>query len=1272
PFYEDHMVDEDPPGDANGDGCPGRCNYDDNGNGVDHDDDGYPTGWELANDYEWNDQRKPHRDVENKTGFTTAQLKANYVDEDYRDIVTTASPSCYGEDGIYHNEWDDDEDGYCDEDGSTEPSNDDPSCAFNDNDCDGVIDEDPMGYKPEGLFEELPDIQAKGVVEELVSRYVDLFEQPQGVWNRMVGSTGRYATQAIQDETVISDYDSAASLIAKKDEFTLQYLRSVNDYFEARVNTMVEPLTEEIPLVIAMEITGTVTYEPELDNDGNEKEPKVDDMCKDDSNDAEKACLQFVNHSTSETGTEKASNLSPSNSFLYGSMMNSIDEAARCSSFGGTFEDGQFVKYSALYSKTAQEIQAEYYKSKSDEQKYKGCLLKNKIFETEDPDEEICFSVLAEYPVRSEDGAILFEDTERYDINGFEVGPHACYEYRHLDTYQIYSKVNGSFSDWLTKSLRKDDEEFEEYEDVVAAIEGEKDNIADSNDGNRPGEVTLRAGFDTLSVFRDDGKDINYTLQQFFNDLGLGSYSYDDLDVYMTMHSSATVNNPSGANMGDIDTIQVFFDKFYIKDDDPGNRTEDLSEARKIPSLYYHTEPDYDTLNTQIEDAAVNDLPIDATRRVSFFDVSDDYREVEYLNVFDADDTADVTTQIKNLLTDMNAVPGSEIYTDEITDFLSEINEDQLEDALDWYHKNIDEKHDYVFTHYLGLEEPVVAKAREGYEIFSLIAHGNADELHYGFNASAPEIEEDLIFNYRTDDAAEAAESNEIEPIGEVNLLPVSLLEWMDEMEEWLGDVQDSVSSFDLTPDDLACSADSFLHEADVSDEDENGIPDLSDSTVTLELTSEDNSVLQAGGKDIYIVTVSARKSNGVVNTDDDFTEVEIEFISGDESLEISGPPRLQLTDGVATFILESAEVGDFQIEATAFNRSDLNDSNSLSGLVSDKFVKVSSYITDEGADSDALMVQGSSVEIFDGNGNLAAVFNPVTGDLDVRIGEAVLYEATATVATRAAVVPVNGGEAYGSIYIIPNEKTVSIGDGVEGVFVEELGAVATAEKVDDYVELYVNGVNMGIVTSVGQINVGDGYRLEFENPGEINLYDPIQILDLSGEVMFSVNVKQSFDTADLLDPVGTYAPYLQLSFKWLKEKLRFASLFPRAEAASSIPDSDHDLLDDLEEVTIGTDLDEADTDGDGYNDGTEIFSGYSALAGNGVPLFTDMNAGHPAFHDVAVLYLRGVLRGYADGSFRPDNNMIREEFVQVDLGAICIACQHFSDAYKAEVLDLY
>ena len=86
----------------------------------------------------------------------------------------------------------------------------------------------------------------------------------------------------------------------------------------------------------------------------------------------------------------------------------------------------------------------------------------------------------------------------------------------------------------------------------------------------------------------------------------------------------------------------------------------------------------------------------------------------------------------------------------------------------------------------------------------------------------------------------------------------------------------------------------------------------------------------------------------------------------------------------------------------------------------------------------------------------------------------------------------------------------MSIGDGYAGVFVQEVGGNANAALAENGIARRDNGIEMGLVTALGQIEISEGYRLDFDN-GAINLYDPIHIIDELGETVFTVTIKHSF-----------------------------------------------------------------------------------------------------------------------------------------------------------------
>ena len=137
---------------------------DDNGDAEDHDGDGYPTGIEILARWDWGDEKDPWPSVRNwtndnfGTAFDEDEQATEYLQEMFIDQFFDGQykhPTCY-EGGTYHPEWDDDEDGFCDEDGSTEVqlwvddsgTPGDGVCTYNDADCDGQIDEDPRGLQP--------------------------------------------------------------------------------------------------------------------------------------------------------------------------------------------------------------------------------------------------------------------------------------------------------------------------------------------------------------------------------------------------------------------------------------------------------------------------------------------------------------------------------------------------------------------------------------------------------------------------------------------------------------------------------------------------------------------------------------------------------------------------------------------------------------------------------------------------------------------------------------------------------------------------------------------------------------------------------------------------------------------------------------------------------------------------------------------------------------------------------------------------------------------
>lgn len=71
--------------------------------------------------------------------------------------------------------------------------------------------------------------------------------------------------------------------------------------------------------------------------------------------------------------------------------------------------------------------------------------------------------------------------------------------------------------------------------------------------------------------------------------------------------------------------------------------------------------------------------------------------------------------------------------------------------------------------------------------------------------------------------------------------------------------------------------------------------------------------------------------------------------------------------------------------------------------------------------------------------------------------------------------------------------------------------------------------------------------------------------------------------------------------------------------------------------------------------------------------LFSDLDPTREGFFDIVKLFKRGIISGYSDGTFKPDQQLSREEFVKLDLGTIClVSCNKFSPNIKTAIDSVY
>ena len=412
----DDQADEDPYGDFNGDGCVGVCNTDDDADGKDVDGDGLPS--ELERQYGWDPLNK-------KSPFPLAKIfirdwtEAEFIDEQ----PSAFDSNCLDEQRVYHPEWDDDEDGACDEDtGQVHPIT---GCHDNDNDCDGLINEDGGNEKEEekNEIDMLPDIFSKKVSEKFFSKYYEIYKKLVGDINDLVAYTGRYKVNFTNDQGYKdSDFDTIIQLITKKDEIVLNFLTGLNLQLEANIDTAVRTkLQQDIPLLHKVVLSGSVDASAFMD-------------------------VEFINH-----GVEDKDDHTFATPYMLGVAMDMIRSADQCSLYLGDISEageGKIIEANRVYDP----ISYEPYKKDIDDDGFKGkefAGCNGEFYEYP----EFCFAVAAIAPVFDRANGRRIEQKTAIEN---EASYRDCFDFKYGINFWGDSKLSNK--DYLTfaKEVVKD------------------------------------------------------------------------------------------------------------------------------------------------------------------------------------------------------------------------------------------------------------------------------------------------------------------------------------------------------------------------------------------------------------------------------------------------------------------------------------------------------------------------------------------------------------------------------------------------------------------------------------------------------------------------------------------------------------------------------------------------------------------------------------------------------------------------------------------------
>src|SRR3989339_1755458 len=1325
----DGQMDEDPPGDMNGDGCPGICGVDDDNDAADSDNDGYCDGQEKeAGTSPYDDDDHPR---------VPALPFSRWIDE--------GDPN------------DDDEDGLVDEDGIED----------NDADGDGKIDEDPAATTPDSkeMFKSVPDIMSETIINKFFLGYEKLFNGYLSEINDSVRNTGYFREKYDNGKGAQrTEVDSAVTLIAKKDLYTMQYLRVVNDEIEKIIDNIISKIQQNIPLISDVSITGVAN---------------VNDLV------VNLKPYTFINHSRLEKVDGKK--LYNVRYYILGKQyyVENDDDYSRqvkspmdCTLYRGSaalnggstsimVEANRVFDFTSA-SYTGEEIPAGSTKVPSSKKVRKA----NAPFAG-------CYGANAQRPLRcfsdaAWDPVFNIAGTKRIpnDIaKNLEVDWRACYQFKEKETFHNYLYAKD-------KSVEDYFDELEDADSEEERAEIEKTQYPDHWKNYELKDYIIL----DVNTKTPDGKTIKAQLnmQQVFDMVSFKGFS--------DMVEKVITGEPLEFKI--LEPIELD-ENTIIKD---LMLKVDPKKVGDIISIFEHKEPTLKTVSEQFKAGFSMDMPIDDPRYSSFRDFTGKFQEVIYPNVFRAKDLNDFKKIIENKIEELNQIPGGVNYTADLKNILDKeagkLDETHIDDAIKWKKMNINTKHAEILKSFLNPDiKPYVSNSKPnyGYEAAFISAEGNDKELFYGIDPSFGGEETDSEFNnleslQRTENSNNQIEDkNELFDFdGEENKskdkeeesksssgdnsggIVAWLKKWsnaasyLNDLKIWLDESKDI--GFDKakcgTNEDknallqkldksrfnpsyvMSLDETEIFEEQPIKDSDSDGIPDSIDdnptnkdvnsnmipdgaeATIGIKLDIKEK-VLKANTRsDIYNLDVQTLDSLAKINSYDNFSKIAIIALTPEEAktdlrtllkkkiidedtggdlFTAMGINPIQIVKGKSGLQIQPNDYeGEFYLAGITLNNNEVI-SNLVKLKTTSEKIKVYSYlkrIVEEKIPAGTEIIE--EINVYDDENNLIGKINPETGNIVLENDN---YELIAEASNldyplRVYVREKNTNKNYVAIIYKPKEEIVNIidssislnsenliGINISDVNLKDNIRLAYSETTISNVDIFEGSKKIAILTPNGDFFIGDkeNFTLKAKENDIVNGPMIFQFLNKSGDILAQFVIENDNELL-VLDNEGNLNKLLNneeigrnVSFKNFKtpDSQKNNWIGKAMAAYRMIPDTDNDGLNDYEEFLLKTSPTINDTDGDGYTDAKEIEYGYDPLKKN-KKLFSDLERGHEGFKDIMELYLRGVIKGYNDGTFKPDKKITREEFMKLDLGAICISCDKFNNEKKSETLKIY
>ncbi len=1184
-------------------------------------------------------------------------------------------------------------------------------------------------------FKQLPDVQSKQIIDNFVSKYVQLFDKYLGVVNDWTDNTGRYKSSYLDGGGVHrSDVNSLPSLISIKDQYTETYFKMVNDAVEKKIDDIIENnhFYSKIQMLKGAKIKGQITYSSDNSDHGLDN-------------------AEFVNFSTHSVGpwdslfifgSAIASNFPSGFENIFGPATSIASCMIYRGSNDGSGKNSVMVEgIRTLDPKTA---------GKPDDNKaYAGC------YGNDINHPERCFPTRAELPIFDINGT---KEVTQSTVPQSATDYRACFDFKEKTGYQDYENQVDNYISLLNST---------DVEEVKAAFVP-------------PGAPYKPA--DQIVLYDADG--VKVTLADVLQKFGRGDGKDNDGDG--VVDNAAEGDSKYGIPVNDWKQIgerllkknQVyFFDgnpfpgvKSLTLEIDPEAAQDSSSNDVYLDSITYHKEPTNKTIADQLKAGGyTQSLPIDNPRYVTFQDKSSDktFRKVVYPDVFQATSydnfvaqlqakeqelqsianasgiSVNVTGQLSGIVTGSN-----DIFTDTNKTALLDAGSGDLKDSLSWRDMNIDQKHDYVLSHYLGPNlNPYVEKPQYGYETTYVVSKPvedpvtkqTSDALALRFNGNYPTEEKDADFlagqnppstpSTSEGGGAGGSGSSDQQSIDD----GIDILSWFAYITDWIKQTTTQLSAtVSMEP---ACMVSSDQLGEAIGQVVESSVPSSSggtggqllDKPVKLRVSSS-KTALKTAAADTTTITIDGLSASNVLQTDDNNTMVDlvIQKINGkDIALPTSSHP-IQLHGGTAAITLQSTnEQGTFTVKAVSPNKPSLT-SNTISITSTKNYIRLSTYTTNTGFNFGK--ITGSGFVVKDSGGNVIAEVDPLTGMVTIKDPgyQLTAFPSNAGKAARLGIQDKTSGTIVASVFfVVDKTKPAVIDDAgtdyfssyktLEGVHIQDLNGSDsyTAEKVASDNTSNPDGAyiyeqkgpvkqKVGLVDTLGNIYIDPTFGFQIKTPDKGS--DPVvfQITDSGGKALFNIYLAAKYPQIQVIAPEGDFKDFNLVAFEQHLNAVGMSTISggvgsmlgdkllgylgqtahadtPVSSQQSStqqtqhvLPDTDHDGLNNMEEIILKSAYKNPDTNGNGTKDGEDVTKGINPIKPGNTPIFTDINPSSEGFSDIIKLYKRGILQGYPDGTFRPDKAITREEFSKIDLGSICIVCEQFRNSVKQAVDLIY